>query len=707
MRRTDSGSRRTRSGSSFELCDEFCAEPNPSARRTGARVRAIGQRIGLSLGLSLCTLAAGCGQAEPEVGVTALWVLPGGPSETPDTDFFAQPFPSDLRLRPGTAGAPAGYDLTRLPRPLGQPGKYVESLDGQILGAGTGAAVYFRLAGALDQTSLPGRAAQTLDKDAPVQIVDITPGSPTFGQRAPVLLAFHTEGNKFIGPNWLTVQPVAGIPLREKTTYAAILTRRLRAVDDSVMPAVSRPLQPDLDLQALLAAEVPAGAAMQAAWQAYAPLRAFLDRGDGVTRDDVASATVFTTQDATSGMLALRAAVYEQPVPTAQNLAFLKSHDGLCDIYTGTFDSPNFQEGDPPYWEDGGAIRFGAGGKATPVRTEHLRFGLSVPSAPMPPAGWPVILYAHGTGGDYLTFMREQLDLRAGFVEVPGQKDPVRFAMLGIDQVLHGPRDPTGNNPELTFFNLRNLLAARDNVRQGAADDFQLLRLVETMQVASAPQTGQPIKFDPSKIYFVGHSQGGLTGPLFLAAEPKVKAGVLSGAGAVLILSLLNKKEPNDIAALVESLLMEPAGTDHPLLNLLQMYFEPADPNNYGPQLFRAPPPGMPPKSIFQTLGLVDNFTPVPNIAAFALSLGVQPMAPRLYDLPGLELTDLTWTDGPVQSNVAGGKATGVLREYAQAPNDDGHFVIFDLWAARHDWTRFLATHETTGVAVMAPQNAP
>lgn len=695
MRRTDSGTRRTRSGSSFSLSGGLSGRLHPVA-------------LGVSLGLGLCTLAAGCGQPEPEVGVTALWVLPGGPSETPETDFFAQPFPSDLRLRPAAAGMPAGYDLTRLPRPLGQPGKYVEALDGQILGAGTGAAVYFRLAGALDETSLPGRAVHTLDKDAPVQIVDITPGSPTLGQRAPVVLAFHAEGNKFIGPNWLTVQPVAGIPLREKTTYAAILTRRLRALDASTagQPAVSRPLQPDLDLQALLAAETPAGAAMQAAWQAYAPLRAFLERGDGVTREDVASATVFTTQDATSGMQALRAAVYEQPAPTAQNLAFLKSHDGLCDIYTGTFDSPNFQEGDPPYWEDGGAIRFGAGGKATPVRTEHLRFGLSVPSAPMPPAGWPVILYAHGTGGDYLTFTREQLDLRAAFVEVPGQKDPVRFAMLGIDQVLHGPRDPTGNNPELTFFNLRNLLAARDNVRQGAADDFQLLRLVETLQVASAPQTGQPIKFDTSKIYFVGHSQGGLTGPLFLAAEPKVKAGVLSGAGAVLILSLLNKKEPNDIAALVESLLMEPAATDHPLLNLLQMYFEPADPNNYGPQLFRAPPAGVPPKSIFQTLGLVDNFTPVPNIAAFALSLGVQPMAPRLYDLPGLELTDLKWTDGPVQGNVAGGKATGVLREYAQAPSDDGHFVIFDLWAARHDWTRFLGTHATTGVAVLAPQGS-
>src|SRR5207253_8708948 len=122
----------------------------------------------------------------------------------------------------------------------------------------------------------------------------------------------------------------------------------------------------------------------------------------------------------------------------------------------------------------------------------------------------------------------------------------------------------------LTFFNLNNLPAARDNVKQGAADDFQLVRLVEKLSVDKAPQTGRPIRFDPKRIYFVGHSQGGLTGPLFLAAEPKVPAGVLSGAGSVLILSLLNKKQPNDIAGLVEAILMETPLPEHPMLNLLQ-----------------------------------------------------------------------------------------------------------------------------------------
>ncbi|HND11010.1 MAG TPA: hypothetical protein PLY80_11265, partial [Pseudomonadota bacterium] len=169
----------------------------------------------------------------------------------------------------------------------------------------------------------------------------------------------------------------------------------------------------------------------------------------------------------------------------------------------------------------------------------------------------------------------------------------------------------------------------------------------------------------------------------------------------VLILSLLNKTEPNNIAELVESLLQEPPLVDHPLLNLLQAYFESSDPNNYGKLYFREPPKGMAPKSIFQSLGLWDHFTPVPNIAAFALAMGVTPVEPRLYDLPYLSLTDLRWKNGKVAGNVADGKATAVLKQYVAPPRDDGHFVIFDLWAARHDWSRFLASQAQGGLSVL------
>lgn len=645
--------------------------------------------------LPLCALFASLSVAAcQEPGIHALHVLPGGTADHAGIDFFSLPFPSDVRLigEPGMAASKPGqgYDLSRFPRPMGQPGQYVSAIDGQVSGAGPGAAMYFRFEAPLDTATLPKDAAATVAAGASVRVVDITPGSPTYGQATPVEVLFHADENRYIGANWLSLRPLPGIPLRERTTYAAILSTKLRS-------AAGERVEKDADLERLLDKLPPEGEPYRKAWKRYAPLRDYLH--DDAT--EVAGATVFTTQDATSMMTRLHDAVNALPAPKPLELRYLRDRDGLCQLYLGSFESPNFQTGEPPYWDGGGGIETDAQLRPGPTRTEKLRFALSVPNGEMPKDGWPIIIYAHGTGGDYQTFVRENLDIRAALIENADDPKaaPERMAMIGIDQVLHGPRDPTGANPELTFFNMRNLLAARDNVKQGAADDFQVVRLVENFRVERAPTTGRPIRFDPKRIYFVGHSQGGLTGPLFLAAEPKVQAAVLSGAGSVLILSLLNKKEPNDVAGLVEAILMETPLPEHPMLNLLQAYFESSDPNNYGPRLFKEPLAGVPPKNIMQTLGVGDNYTPVPNIVAFALSMGVQPVTPRLIDLPGLELVPMTWTRPPVSHNVAGGKATGVVRQYQPPPDDDGHFVIFDLWAARHDWSRFLASHSRTGIA--------
>ncbi len=642
---------------------------------------AIAPSVGLSSLASLTLFTLAC-ESPP---VTSMHALPGGTAQAADGDFFSLPFPSDLRLQGGT------YDLSGLPQVAGQPGKYARFLDRKIDGAGNSAAVYFRFAASLDASTLPQSGADSVLDRSSAFVVDVTPGSPTYGKRHPVLVAFHPEEGQFIGKNWLSLRPLPGLPLREATTYAAVITSRVRGVKGERVQAPE-------DLERLLDAQQPREEPYRTAWGKYSALREYLDGAP--LSGQVVQATVFTTGRPTAGMHALRDAVYSTPAPKTTDLTYLRSHDGLTHLYTGHFDSPNFQQGEPPYFDGGGGIKTNADGKPQIARTESLRFALSIPNADMPPSGWPVILYAHGTGGDYMTFVRENLDTRAAFAELPDGK-VARMAMIGIDQVLHGPRDPARSDPEITFFNMQNLEAARDNVKQGAADDFQLLRLVENLTLERAPETGRPIRFDPTRIYFMGHSQGGLTGPLFLAAEPKVKAAVLSGAGSVLILSLLNKRAPTDIAALVEGLLMEPATEDHPLLNLLQAYFESADPNNYGPLFFQRPPKGFAPKHVFQTLGMGDNFTPVPNIAAFALSMGVQPIEPRLYDLQGLSLTNQRWGKAPALDNAADGKVTAVLRQYTPPPKEDGHFVIFDLWTARHDWTRFLASHALTGKAVL------
>src|SRR5262249_18801510 len=154
-----------------------------------------------------------------------------------------------------------------------------------------------------------------------------------------------------------------------------------------------------------------------------------------------------TTQDPISFMGKLRQAVYALQEPTAKSVVAGNGGSGFLE-WDGTYDGPIFQSGDSPYLHDGGQILVDASGNPRLDHMEEVRFAVTVPSSgAMPGAGWPIVLYAHGTGGDYRSFIREGIAARlAG----------LGLATISIDQVLHGPRDPTGMDPEYTFFNFQN-----------------------------------------------------------------------------------------------------------------------------------------------------------------------------------------------------------------------------------------------------------
>jgi hypothetical protein len=546
---------------------------------------------------------AGCGGSPPATpaptgGVTALH------DDSPArSDFFALPWPSDDRLVIGNDGK-KHLDLSGYYRPGGGIGAYLALFQSEpTTGFGTSSAIFFRFDGSIDATTLPATPADSLAPASGVFLLDVTAGSPTRGQRVPVRVRYNYDFNAYIGPDSLTLIPEPGFPLRERTTYAAVLT-------DAIKGADGNPVQRDPHYR------LPPG-----------------DLPLGVDAARVVDSTVFTTADVTTIMSDLRAAVRAQaPIPGIANFRYIRDL-GPCDWYEGTYDAPNFQEGDPPYLKTGGRLHIGPDGKPLAVRTETLRFALTVPHGTMPSSGWPIILYAHGTGGSYTSFIDDGSGQQAALVQDNEGREIGRMAMISIDQVLHGPRDPTGSDPQLTFYNFQNLLSARDSIKQGALDDFSLLRLVEHFSVGAAPGTGAPIKLDPDRIYFKGHSQGGTTGPLFLAFEPDVKAAVLSGAGAVLELALLYKTEPIDIPSLIAALVGETIDEYHPLLSLMQTFLESSDPHNYARYFFREPPAGFAPKSIYQSLGIVDHFTPIPTIEALALAMGVQPVTPLLVPI--------------------------------------------------------------------------
>jgi len=153
------------------------------------------------------------------------------------------------------------------------------------------------------------------------------------------------------------------------------------------------------------------------------------------------------------------------------------------------------------------------------VRNEnrlHLARGSS-PARP-PTAGWPLVVYSHGTGGSY----RSAVEL--GWLKTTprgwlraGLRLPT--ATLGYDGILHGTRN--GNSTvdvgELVY-NFLNPRAARDNALQAAADLLAIPRALDGF-------AGQTSKIDSAHVALYGHSQGGNAARWHWPSRPGYGAG--------------------------------------------------------------------------------------------------------------------------------------------------------------------------------------
>jgi predicted esterase len=623
-------------------------------------------------------------------------------------DFFRLPFPNDIRVKNGRV------DLTGFPRP--GPGilgfdivdRYIKAIEAEMSGFSLSPGVYFRFARQPDYEKLK------MTPDA-VTFTNLTHDSPQYGQ------IFHpgwysaAGAERYICPRWMIVRHFYGAPLRPGETYAYLVKTSI--VDDK-----GAPMQQDDDFKVMLADAPPADAALAAAWRAYAPLRAWIadKKIDAAT---IAAAAVFTTQKVDEPLVQLRAAVRAAPAPVVKSFVNCADaarspcddgktgaeHERGCfgagaayDEYQGTVSVPVFQKGSAPYDQpsDGGGIEYD-GGQARVQRTEDVCFALTVPKGTAPGAGWPVVVYSHGTGGSYRSFIEQQLarDFATGdaTTAVPA------MAMLGYDGALHATRHGASTRPvtEL-FYNFQNPLAARDNSLQAAADLFVIARALENFSAGG-------LKLDAKKLSLYGHSQGGNAAADAMPFEPDYGAVVLSGTGGTLILSLLNKTQPVNIASLIPFALGEAkVSADHPVLNLLQMYLDRADPVNFGRRLFSEPLAPAVPRHAFHVFGSNDSYAPVPTQRSYARSAGFDIVGPVIDpdDLDDIaNMRRAAAISAPAKGNVttsAGAPITAVEAQYKPG-NYDGHFVSTQNASARRAIQQMLGTFVRDGVPTVNP----
>jgi len=620
------------------------------------------QATALLVGLAAC--------GDNIMGTTALFAV-----EAPGDDYYALPFPNDIHRN-----ADGTLDLANFPANsiiLDQYRVAAQSLDG----FGLNGAMSSRFTAPLDPRSLPDPAG-SLTPTASVYLVNVDPASPNLGLRTPIISSYRDEATNTIGAFRLVVRPYPGFTLDEGTTYALVLT-------DRILDLASAPIVRASDFSTLLG--IGGSAKMAAARAAYKPLVTWLAAHGGPS--DVVSASVFTTQHVTQVGPALRKGVYGADAPVATTIVTKTTASYV--LITGAYTQPNFQTGEPPYTSSGGEIKIGADGAAIVQRTEPMRFALTLPLGAKPAAGWPLAIYAHGTGGDYESFIEDGTGLRLAAQGI---------ATISTDQVLHGPRDPAELDPGVAFFNFANPYAGRDNALQGAADAWAQLRLATGLSLDDG--AGGLVTIDPTKVYFFGHSQGGLTGPVFVAFEPSLTGAVFSGTGGLLYLSLLYKTKPLNFSSLIQTFARDaPMDEDNPSLALAQMWIDRADGANYARYMVREPQLGpdgrrMAPRNIFQSEGFVDTYAPNPAIEAFATALGGDIVSlPDDKAVDGLVLRGRAVLPTPITDNDNG--VTAVLAQYKKQPGSDGHFVVFEVPSAEKQSAQFLGTLAATGHATV------
>jgi len=156
----------------------------------------------------------------------------------------------------------------------------------------------------------------------------------------------------------------------------------------------------------------------------------------------------------------------------------------------------------------------------------------------------------HVLGNAIVDLSVQLSDVEFAVQEVPDADimDGEGVPLARIVRASPGISDPNYESKEdLLFFNVNNLIAARTNGQQGAVDVVQQARLFEDTKLtvpAGTSRTQATIAFDATKLVFLGHSEGGLNGPLFLAGDDQALGGVLSGSGAMITVALLEKTSP-------------------------------------------------------------------------------------------------------------------------------------------------------------------
>ncbi|HUS65749.1 MAG TPA: hypothetical protein VMZ28_14460 [Kofleriaceae bacterium] len=654
--------------------------------------------------LAAVTALAGCGDDLTHHETRAVFDLASA-HDTPAT-FYDLPFPSDLRLTAdGTPDMTGFYRAT-----AGSVGAALADAAMERRGWPQLPVTYVRFDGPL----APRSADDVIPADAgaPIVLVDIDEDSDERGMLRP-LVAATLEEDEFAPAHLLAVAPRPGFVLRGGTTYALVVRRDLGDA------AGDRLGVPD-DLAAL----VDGGGGDQAA-ALYAPLWPALAEL-GVSPDDVAAATVFTTGDVVADVAAMTDALLERHEATlsAPSLDGDGVHDDYCELSL-EFTLPQFLTGEEP-WNDGGRFELDADGVPEMQGALTVPAVITIPREPMPAGGYPLFLYFHGSGGVHDEVVDASRSPETGVDGPQGEGPAMYFARIGFaaaGAALPVSPDRVPGASETAYINFQNLSVFPFLFQQGVIEQRMFLTALGELAIPVAELAGcggvatdgdGPIVFDPEQIYAGGQSMGGMYTNMFGAVDPRPRALVPTGAGGMWSLMILTSRQFADMVDLLGILLGTQAELSflHPGMHSLEIAWETAEPLVYVPRLARDPLPGRPSRPVYQPVGRDDKYFATPVYDAMALAYGHQQAGDEVWP----EMQDalaLAGLDGvqayPVAGNLTapdGEPYTGVVVQYEGDGIADPHSIYRQLDEVIYQYSCFLETMRESGEAVV-PAPAP
>jgi hypothetical protein len=321
----------------------------------------------------------------------------------------------------------------------------------------------------------------------------------------------------------------------------------------------------------------------------------------------------------------------------------------------------------------------------------------------VPDGGFPIAIYAHGTGGDAASFVGDGTAASLASVGLAG---------IGFDQPFAGER-AVGTDTQLQgaqFYNFGNPVALRRNIQVAALNMVSIGQLVANLTVpASLAPGGVPVTFDAAHLVSFTHSQGSEGGALWLAGSNQDHAALLSGAGGTPISALIQVTPDNDSLAFLAAVLgvaesdAADLGFESPLFSLIRAFSDGASPVNYASAFFRAPRPGFAPRSVFISMGIGDTYVTDREIGTLAVGASLPEANPVLAPFAPAEVLDLPLVTLPVSANLASGAATGAWQQANPPAGDDGHFVVFDDPDLAARAGHFLASGAQSSTPTLGP----